>query len=60
MQKCAKAKENRDKAWKKWKKSRNVANKETFKIARNDYVKVRKEEERNYEKDIVEKCKEHP
>ena len=27
---------------------------------RNEYVKIRREEQRNYEKDIVNKCKEHP
>ena len=57
---CTKAKEKRDEAWKRWKRNRNLRNKENFKIARNEYVKVRKEEERQYEKDIVEKCKDQP
>ena len=27
---------------------------------RNEYVKIRREEQRNYEKNIVNKCKDHP
>ena len=57
---CAKAKEKRDDAWRKWKRYRNTRNKENFRKARNEYMKVRKEEERGFEKSIVEKCKEHP
>ena len=57
---CARAKERRDTVWKKWKRHRNTRNKEEFKQARNEYMKVRKEEERGYEKGIVEKCKEQP
>ena len=57
---CAKAKEKRDTAWKRWKRNRSMINKESYKMARNEYVRVRKEEERKFEKDIVNKCKEHP
>ena len=34
--------------------------KEECKPARNEYVRVRREEEKSYEKDIVDKCKEEP
>ena len=57
---CTRAKERRDAAWKKWRRHRNTRNKEEFKQARTDYMKVTKEEERSYEKSIVEKCKEQP
>ena len=57
---CTRAKERRDAAWKRWRRHRNTRNKEEFKQARNEYMKVRKEEERSYEKSIVEKCKEQP
>ena len=42
------------------KKRRNHRNKEDYKWARNEYVLVRREEEKGYEKDIVEKCKDEP
>ena len=57
---CVKAKERRDAAWKRWKRNRSIINKESYRVARNEYVRVRKEEERKFEKDIVDKCKEHP
>ena len=57
---CAEAKQKRDEAWKRMKKRRNHRNKEDYKWARNEYVLVRREEEKGYEKDIVEKCKEEP
>ena len=34
--------------------------KEDYKLERNEYVRVRREEEKRYEKDIVDKCKEEP
>ena len=37
-----------------------MINKAYYQTARNDYGKMRKEEKRNYEKDIVNKCKEQP
>ena len=33
---------------------------ERFKTTRNEYVRIRREEKINYEKSIVEKCKEEP
>ena len=35
-------------------------NREDYRTARNEYVKIRGEEERNFEKDVVEKCKKEP
>ena len=34
--------------------------KEEYKQARNEYVRVRRQEEKRYEKDVVDKCKEEP
>ena len=34
--------------------------KEEYELERNEYVKVRREEEKRYEKDTVDKCKEGP
>ena len=44
----------------KQKRNRNPRNKGSFKLARHDYMKVRKEEEKEYEKNIVKKCKKQP
>ena len=33
---------------------------ERFKTTRNEYVRIRREEKINYEKNIIEKCKEEP
>ena len=57
---CVTAKRKRDEAWKKLKKNRTLANKENYKVARNVYSKVRRDEEEKYEKDIIDKCKEQP
>lgn len=56
---CADAQEKETKRGRDRKKKKNQRNKD-FKIARNEYVKIRREEEKGYEKDIVEKCKEEP
>lgn len=42
---CVKNKENRGKAWKRLKKNKNNRNK-AFELARNEYVIIRKEEEK--------------
>ena len=34
--------------------------KEEYKLERNEYVRVRRDKEKIYEKDIVDKCKEEP
>ena len=48
---CAEAKKIRDAAWKRWRRQRE---------ARNDNVRIRREEEIQLEKDIVNKCKDEP
>lgn len=57
---CFKAREKRDRAWRGWKKNKNERNRESYRVARNEYVRARREEERNFERDIVEKCKKQP
>ena len=34
--------------------------KEQYKLVRNIYVRIRREEEKRYERDLVDKCKEEP
>ncbi|MPC57590.1 hypothetical protein E2C01_051573 [Portunus trituberculatus] len=50
----------KDKAWKKLKKQRNESNRQQYKDARNEYIRVRREEERNFEKDVVQKSEDEP
>lgn len=57
---CEKAKVERDKSWNKMRRRDNQQTRDVYKRARNEYVRVRREEERNYEKNIVNKCKEEP
>ena len=57
---CQEAKREKDRAWKKLLKQRNEYNSENYKEARNEYIRIRREVERNFEKDVVEKCKEEP
>ncbi len=57
---CERAKKIKDAAWKKLRRHRNDNNREQYKEARNEYVRIRREEERRYERDIVEKCKDEP
>ena len=57
---CSEAKERRDKAWNKWKKDKHSRNWDVYIRERNYYVKVRREEKRNFEKDVIDKCKEQP
>ena len=57
---CERAKLRRDKAWKKMRRKPTRENKREYKQERNEYVRIRREEERKFEKDLVEKCKEEP
>ena len=57
---CAEAKRTRDRTWRKVKKQRNEINRERYKEARNEYVRIRREEEIAFEKDVVEKCENEP
>ena len=54
------AKRKKDRAWKGYKINRSYSNWEQYKQARNEYTKVRRDEQRNYEKKIVEKCADKP
>ena len=54
---CARAKKIKDTAWRKLKRYRNDNNREQYEEAGNEYVRIRREEEIRFEKDIV-KCKE--
>ena len=51
-------KKRRDEAWRRMKRKPIQERKEEYKLERNEYVRIRREEERRYEKDIVDKCKE--
>ena len=57
---CMEARSKRDKMWNKWKRNRRPSLWENYKGARNDYVRLCRETKRNYEKDIVDKCKDQP
>ena len=57
---CAEAKRKKDAAWRKLKKHRNTSNRESYRGARNECVRIRREEERKFEKDIVTKCGDEP
>ena len=57
---CEQAKIERDHVWNRWRKSRKHNHWINYKDKRNEYVNIRKIERINYEKDIVEKCKDQP
>ena len=42
---CAEAKRAKDRTWRKLKKQRNESNRERYKEARNEYGRIRREEE---------------
>ena len=58
--KCTEAKKKKDRAGKKMMRQRDGNTREEYKMARNEYSKIRKEEERKFECDIVKKCKDEP
>ena len=55
-----KLRKKKDKAWKKLIRQSNENNRKQYTEARNEYVRVRREEERIYEKDVVQKCVDEP
>ena len=57
---CKDALEMKKKAWNKARKRRNSRTWKEYTQARNKYTTIRREEQRNYEKNIVEKCKDEP
>jgi len=58
--KCELAEKEKEEAWNRWRRKGSHKLWEKYKLARNEYVRIRREEERNYEKNIVEKCKDEP
>ena len=58
--KCAAAKQEREKAWKRWKKNKRHDLWANYIRKRNEYVKTHRFEQKNYEKNIVDKCKDKP
>lgn len=58
--KCYESKKIRDAAWGRWRKRKKLKDWNDYKSARNEYVKVRREERKNFEKTIIEKCKDQP
>ena len=57
---CATAKEVKDKAWIKWKENKREYLWNEYKRKRNNYVKIRRNENKKFEKSIVDKCKDQP
>ena len=50
----------RDNTWRKYRKRMYNSSRNEYQRARNNYVKIRREEERNFEESIIDKCKEEP
>lgn len=57
---CRVAKERRNRAWNKWRKRRNQRRWQDYINERNEYVKIRREERRNYERDVINTCRDKP
>ncbi|XP_050695649.1 uncharacterized protein LOC126985138 [Eriocheir sinensis] len=54
------ARKRKEEAWKGWRRRRKINSWNDFKQARNEHTKIRREEKRIYEKDIIDKCKDQP
>ena len=57
---CIKAKEKRDLLWNRYRRHNSEQAYERYKQARNEYTVVRKEAQITFEKDIIDKSKDHP
>ncbi len=57
---CDKARLCKKNAWNRWRKRRTETRWKEYVNARNDCVKIMRIEKKNYEKDIMEKCKSSP
>ena len=57
---CDKARKRKIRTWNKWRKERIEDHWRDYIEARNECVKVMREEKRDYEKDIMNKCKKEP
>ena len=58
--KCEVAKKKRDKAWNRWRRAKHPRKWQEYIAERNSYVNIHREEKKNYEKDIIDKCKDQP
>ena len=56
-QRCDKARKRKIRTWNKWRKERTEDHWRDYIEARNECVKVMREEKHDYEKDIMNKCK---
>ena len=54
-ERCRKAKEERDREWRNMRRRKDERSSEKYHRARNNYTKIRREEEAKYEKNIVDK-----
>ncbi|XP_050714228.1 uncharacterized protein LOC126997279 [Eriocheir sinensis] len=57
---CEAARKRKEEAWKGWRRRGRINAWNNFKQARNEHTKIRREEKRKYEKDIIDKCKDQP
>ena len=57
---CEKARQGKINAWNRWRKMRTQARWKNYVDARNECVKIMRNEKLNYEKDIMDKCKSNP
>ena len=57
---CINAKEKRDLLWNRYRRHSSHQAYRRYKQARNEYTKIRREVQKIFEKDIIEKSKEHP
>ena len=57
---CERAKKNKEILWKRYSRHHSEPTRTRYNEARNAYTQIRKESQRNYEKDIIEKSKEQP
>ena len=57
---CERARKNKETLWKRYSRHRSEQARTRYNEARNTYTQIRKEAQRNYEKDIIDKSKEQP
>ena len=54
------AKKKKDATWRKLGNQRNYRNRKQYIEGQNTYIKIRREEERKFEEDVIEMCEEEP
>ena len=59
-ERCRKAKEERDREWRNMRRRKSEWSRDKYHRARNNYTKIRREEEAKYEKNIVDKYESDP